>query len=152
LAVDVWRLQLGTTSALELFMRGLIASLCLVAVTACYNDSPTSPGPVSREVTLAPGQSASISEAGLTVRFIGVTGDSRCPGDAICITGGSASVRVELRSSRAGNQEVTFETGKLEPVKFGTFTVELTELSPYPFSSRPLIQPGDYRATIVVKR
>ena len=109
------------------------------------------PGPVNREVTLAPGQSASVAGAGLTIKFNGVTGDSRCPGDAICITGGSAGVHVELRSSEGARRDVTFETGNPQPVKYGTLTLELTQLAPYPFSTRP-IQPGDYRATISVKR
>ncbi|MBA2302403.1 MAG: hypothetical protein H0W08_07185 [Acidobacteria bacterium] len=132
-------------------MRSLVASLCLVAVSACYQDSPTAPGPVNREVTLAPGQSASVAGAGLTIKFNGVTGDSRCPADAICITGGSANVHLELRGSDGARQEVTFETGNPQPVKFTTLTLDLTQLAPYPFISRP-IQPGDYRATITVKR
>ena len=60
---------------------------CLLAVTACSEKSPSAPSPVSREVVLAPGQTASVTEAGITLRFDGVSGDSRCPADAICITG-----------------------------------------------------------------
>ena len=42
-------------------------------------------------------------------------------------------------------------TGDMKPVTHEDLTIALVELSPYPFSSRP-IQPGDYRATLRVTR
>ena len=79
------QLVTGMTSALSVGMRALLLSLCLLATTACYRDSPTEPGPVDQEVTLAAGRSTTIEAARVSVKFDGVSGDSRCPGDAICI-------------------------------------------------------------------
>jgi hypothetical protein len=39
----------------------------------------------------------------------------------------------------------------MRPVKHGDLTIELVQLSPYPFSSRT-IQPDEYRATLRVTR
>jgi hypothetical protein len=132
-------------------MRAYSAILCLLAVTACSDKSPASPSPIAREVVLAPGQTASIGEASLSLRFDGVSGDSRCPADAICIQGGDALVQIEVLPSGGGRQPYVLHTGDMRPVMHGDLTISLVELSPYPFSSRP-IQPGDYRATLRVTR
>jgi hypothetical protein len=129
-------------------MRSFLAAFCLIAVTGCFFGSPTEPGPVDQTVTLAPGQSASIIGTSVTLKFDGVTGDNRCPADAICVLGGSATVKI-LASSSSGNRTLTFETGKLEPVAHEGLTLELTQLAPYPFSSTP-IEHDDYRATLRV--
>jgi len=129
-------------------MRLITAVFCLFAVTACFIESPVDPGPVDQTVTLAPGQSASISGTTVTLKFDGVTGDNRCPADAMCVLGGSATVKVEAASS-GGNRTLTFETGKLEPVEYGGLRLELTQLAPYPFSATP-IKHEDYRATLRV--
>ena len=133
-------------------MRLIAAVFCLLTVTGCYRDSPTAPGPIDQQVTLAPGVSTVIEAARVSLTFIGVTGDSRCPGDAICIQGGSATVRVGLTNEVGVRQDVTFETGNPKPVTSGALTLELVELAPYPFGSRPPIQPQDYRATLRIKR
>ena len=132
-------------------MRAFIAALCLFAVTGCFLESPTEPGPINRQVTLAPGQSDTIRGTDLSVRFNGVTGDNRCPADALCVLGGSATVKVELRNGSGSPREVTFETGDLKPVEHDSFTLELVQLLPYPFSATP-IRHEDYRATIRVTR
>jgi hypothetical protein len=106
---------------------------------------------VSREVVLAPGQTTSIAEASISLRFTGVSGDSRCPADAICIQGGDALVQVEVIPARGRLQPYVLHTGDMRPVVHEDLTIALLELSPYPFSSRP-IAPGDYRATLRISR
>ena len=131
-------------------MRTFLAAFCLFAVTGCFFGSPTEPGPVDQVVTLAPGQSASIPGTSLTLKFEGVTGDNRCPADALCVLGGSATVKLKA-SAPAGERPISFETGNLEPVEYGGLTLELTQLAPYPFSATP-IKHEDYRATLRVAR
>ena len=91
-----------------------------------------------------------IATTSVTVRFNGVTGDSRCPGDAICIQGGSADVRITA-VSRETSRDYVLKTGDMRPVQVDDVTIALVQLSPYPFSSRA-IQPQDYRATLKVTR
>jgi hypothetical protein len=133
-------------------VRAFPAVFCLLAMTSCAGESPTSPSPVNREVVLSPGQSVAVEEASISLRFEGVSGDSRCPADAICIQGGDALVRIEVLSGPRGQrQPYTLHTGDMRPVTHEDLTIALVELSPYPFSSRP-IEPGDYRATLRVTR
>jgi hypothetical protein len=138
------------TSAIIGYMRALALSFCLLAVTACSEKSPVDPSPVSRELVLAPGQTSAIPEASVSIRFERVSGDSRCPGDAICIQGGNAQVEIQvLRSGRT--RPHILNTGDLRPVVDQDLTIALVELNPYPFSSRPF-PPEDYRATLRVTR
>ena len=120
-------------------------------MTACSASSPSAPTPVLREVVLAPGQAAAISEAAVAVRFDGVSGDSRCPADAFCIQGGDALVRIEVIPSSGTGQAYTLHTGDMRPVSHGDLTIALVQLAPYPFSTGP-IDPADYRATLRVSR
>lgn len=129
-------------------MRALAVVFCLFTVTGCYLDGPTDPGPIDREVTLAPGQPASVG--GTSIRFIGVTGDNRCPADVVCVLGGSATVKIRIAASGA-SRELTFETGDPKPVIHESWTLELVQLQPFPFSASP-INHEDYRATLRVKR
>ena len=132
-------------------MRALLVVVCLVSVTAC--DEPLT-GPtvaLNENFVLQPGSSAAVSSASFAVRFNRVTGDSRCPGDAICIQGGDAIVAITVIDDDT-RVDLELHTGSLQPVQYGSYTITLVELQPYPFSSRPAIQPQDYRATLKVTR
>jgi hypothetical protein len=139
------------TSAVIADMRGLLTLICLSMMTGCSGKSPATPSPVSRDVTLAPGQTVNLSEAAISLHFEGVTGDSRCPADALRIQGGDALVRIEVIPVNGRRQPYDLHTGDMKPVRHGDLTISLVELSPYPFSSHP-ISPGDYRATLRVVR
>ncbi len=130
--------------------RVVLCSLLLPLLGAC-DESPSSPsvgGPVNQTLTLAPGQTAIVTDTTLRIRFEGVSQDSRCPGDALCVWQGDATavfsvadpqdpVRVELKTD-----------GPIAAV--GRYKLQMQALMPYPFSSLGPIDPADYRATVVV--
>jgi hypothetical protein len=124
----------------------LVASLVLAA--ACQ-DQPVSPTPIDRQIVLAPGESTVVAPQ-VSVRFVTVAGDSRCPGDATCITAGDATVRIDI-SSGAEQAQRDLHTATRQPVSYQDLRIELVSLDPYPFHFRP-IQPGDYRATLRILR
>ena len=109
-----------------------------------------SPTPVDQQVVLAPGQSASIT-SDVSVRFNGVSGDSRCPGDALCILGGDAIVAVTITAGRS-TADRDLHTGNMQPVTHDGVRIDLVQLEPYPFSSLGPIDPASYRATLRVTR
>ena len=127
-------------------------ALCLLCVTACDEANPTGPSvPLSERFPLAPGESASITGTSLRLQFLHVSGDSRCPADAFCIQSGDAIVHVRAIESSTTDYELHTGGPPHAATTPSGFRIELTELQPYPFSSRT-IQPGDYRATLIVTR
>ena len=130
-------------------MQRVLIGMCLLAATACLEINPTAPGSIDEQVVLAPGEQASID--GVTLRFEGVLGDSRCPADALCVLGGDAIVKVRVSSGSGAPVDFELHTGDMKPVTHGDLTIELVQLAPYPFSSQP-IDPKDYRVTLKVTR
>ena len=130
-----------------------MAPLVLLAamIAACSQSASAPTGPVNAQVVLAPGETTDVSGAAIRLRFVGVTGDSRCPAGVLCIQGGDAIVRIDVLPSTGGQATYELHTGNLQPVQHGSLTIALVDLSPYPFVSHP-IAAGDYRATIKVTR
>ena len=132
----------------------IVAVALFASLGASCDRSPSEPsGPVNLQVELAPGQSASIAGTNLSIRFERVVSDSRCPGDAICISAGEAVVAVQVLSgaTAAGRYEVRTDPPARRRAAHGDLTIELTRLDPYPFLSRPF-PPSDYRAHLRVSR
>src|SRR5262245_25357050 len=84
-------------------MRQLIVAVLALACVSCSPSAPTAR--LNDNFVLAPGESTQVSGADLSIRFVGVQGDSRCPADAVCILGGDAIVRIEVMAS-AGSTTV----------------------------------------------
>lgn len=134
-------------------MRVTVALICLLCVTGCDEKSPSGPTvPLNERFTLSPGEVARLDGGDLRFEFVRVSGDSRCPADAICIQGGDAIV--QIRATGGNSAELlglhTGDSSQASAVYDGA-RITLIELQPYPFSSRP-IDPGDYRATLTVTR
>ena len=94
--------ELGTLFAETLAMRASFVLICLLCVTGCDEKSPSGPTvPLNQSFTLAPGEVAKLSGADLRFEFVRVTGDSRCPADAVCIQGGDAIVQIRATGGSA---------------------------------------------------
>jgi hypothetical protein len=120
----------------------VLMALALVAGCESSPAAPTDP----ETVTLAPG--ASTTYGSLELRFVRITADSRCPGDAICITAGDAQALIELDGfgSRKSTEIYLVEPSK-KTVTAGDYAVTFEALTPYPFVSLGPIAPANYRAT-----
>ena len=136
-------------------MRVVLWLICAIVAVGCVEErSPLTPAQALDErFTLAPDESAAIRDGGFTVQFVSVTGDSRCPADALCIQGGDAIVSVRVQDDRTGVSNFELHTGDAarSSATHQGFRVALVELQPYPFSSRPFT-PDQYRATLRVTR
>ena len=130
-------------------MRIFACLLIVLAAGAC--DTSTSPTtPLNTEFTLARGEARTIEDTTTEVRFNGVTNDSRCPADVVCVTGGDAHVQIRVSSGLA-TRDYVLHTGDMKPVTHDSLTIHLVQVSPYPFSSRT-ISPDEYRVTLRVTR
>ena len=123
------------------------------ALAACTSSMPTSPStPLNLQLTLAAGETAAVQGTSTRLRFLSVSGDSRCPVDAVCIQGGDALVRIDVVPADGGpSATYDLHTGSMQPVLHRNLTIALVELRPYPFSGRS-IPPDEYRATFRIMR
>ena len=133
-------------------VRWFMPVFCLLFATACNEKSPVGPTVVlNQRFTLAPGETASVEDAGLRVLFVEVTGDSQCPADVVCIQVGDALVHVRVFDGQGTPAAYDLHTG--DAFKSGVVhrlaRIALIELQPYPFSSRTIAE-EDYRATFTV--
>lgn len=127
----------------------LVAMLLALVAEGC-SSSPSAPSAdLNESITLSLGQTVRLSEARFSLTFDGVSSDSRCPGDAICITGGDAVVDVTVAPWVGSAVRYQLHTGGVGEVRHGSYTIALEQLMPYPFSSRPF-DPASYQATLRV--
>lgn len=129
------------------FLSSFVITALIAASAAACSSSPTAPSePVA--LTLAPGQSRVVGD--LSVRFVGVTKDDRCPANALCITSGDAHVAIEVAlSSEQHGFELQINDSAFRSRIIRPFRIELTEVAPYPFSIDP-IPADDYRVSLTV--
>jgi hypothetical protein len=134
-------------------MRPLLLVLCLLVVKGCDEQNPVGPTVgLNERFTLAPGEIGTVRDANVNVAFVNVTGDSRCPADAVCIQGGDALVHIRVIDGGASSAyELHTGDSSRATVTHKQLRISLVELQPYPFSSRT-IAPGEYRATLTVSR
>jgi hypothetical protein len=131
----------------------MLLAFCLLATTACDENAPTGPTvPINRQFTLAPQETALIEGTGQRVRFVRVSGDSRCPADAICVWIGDAVVELRVfEGTDASDYQLHTIDVPRAAIAHRDLRIMLVQLQPYPFSNRT-IQPSDYRATLEVRR
>ncbi len=134
----------------------------LLAMSACGSSArdvltlPTAPSstvPMGTDFTLAPGESVIVNSGAVTLRFVGITSESRCPTNALilCVWAGSARIAIRATSS-AGSRELPLETQVTkDTATVDQFVVRLVAVTPAPITTDP-IPPASYRATFRLSR
>jgi hypothetical protein len=103
--------------------------------------------------TLAPAQTARIASEGMDIRFINVTGDSRCPQGVECIWAGQVSCAVEITKNNILNQITLTDSagsGISTGQDFQNYQI-LFSVTPSPVAGKT-IAGGDYRLTLTVSQ
>ena len=97
------------------------------------------------------GQEASISSQQLTLKFLSVSEDSRCPQGASCIWEGNGKVNIELTPADQTSYVVELNTAmSLESeATYLSYRISLLDLQPYP-SAGSTIEQSEYIATVKV--
>ena len=91
---------------------------------------------------------AEISAENLTITFLKVVGDSRCPSDVTCVWEGKADLIFNI--SKNQSQEITLSTYTNNTVNvFDKYKIQLIDVKPYPTSTKT-IKPEDYVAILKI--
>lgn len=87
-------------------------------------------GKGTQELQMKPGEQKSADRGRLTVKFISIVEDSRCPMNARCIWAGNAKIKIAVSKGKAAPKFVELNTG-LEPnsVKLYGYTISLEGLT-----------------------
>jgi len=98
-------------------------------------------------------QSTKIKSEDITITFLNVTADSRCPADVMCVWMGQADIELLVQK---GDEESSINLsigGDSSPEEsiFDMYLIQLLELAPYPYSSK-VIQPDEYTATLKISK
>jgi len=103
-----------------------------------------------QQLKLQVNQEKKISKSGVTVKFVSVLEDSRCPVDTNCIWAGNAKIQIKLRKSKSAWK--TFElnsNSKPETITFEGYEIKLTDLNPK-MRSNIRINRNGYIATFAI--
>lgn len=107
---------------------------------------------LNKEFSLAARQKAYVKTDKLTVEFVSVLDDSRCPTDVDCVWAGSAKVQIKVSKGKMAAQIFELNTN-LEPktITYQGYEIEITHLMPAPKSDVDM-KSVIYSASFIVKR
>lgn len=94
-------------------------------------------------------QHIEIPTENLTITFLEVSEDSRCPSDVTCVWAGKATLRLDVAKDQ--NKVITLSTDDNAVSMFDQYQIQLMDLKPYPISTTH-INSEDYVVTIGVTK
>ncbi len=128
---------------------GLMISL---GAGACDDASgPSRSVALGRSFELRVGELTAVDQELLTVGFVGVANDSRCPIDVVCIVAGDATLRLRVRRLPHAEEVVELKTPESPRGRVDDYEIEVLRLLPAPRAAAPT-DPGSYVATLIVRR
>ena len=129
----------------------------VISTTTTTTTATTTPGtlPALLNVpfTLAPGQTTRMESEGMDIRFVYVTGDSRCPQGVECIWAGQVTCAVEITKNNILNQVTLTDSagsGASTGQDFQNYHIFFS-VTPSPVAGK-LIDGNDYRLTLTVSQ
>lgn len=106
----------------------------------------------ARQIKIQVNQEKKIADSDITLKFVSVLEDSRCPVDARCIQAGNAKLQINLRKSNGERQIFEINTNlKPQAVTFEGYEIKLTNLDPK-LKTNIRLNRDDYIATFTVNR
>ncbi|HMS42577.1 MAG TPA: hypothetical protein PKE69_20275 [Pyrinomonadaceae bacterium] len=86
---------------------------------------------LNKEFTLSANEKGFLKTGKITLEFVSVLEDSRCPIDVDCVWAGSAKIQIKLSKGKATPQTFELNTG-IAPqfIIFKGYRIEILELSP----------------------
>lgn len=132
-------------------MKRALSLLCAAFTAGCALATEPGTAALDREFGVREGEQVEVDGGSLTVRFLDVAEDSRCPVGVQCAWAGEGVV--VLRLSQAGREpaEVTLRTTPdKDSGTYEGYLVALRGLDPHPRAGAS--PPETYRATLEVRR
>lgn len=122
--------------------------LMLVAVGFFNIETPAQ----QKQFTVQINHQKTVVKNKLTVKFLELLEDSRCPKDSACIQAGTARIKIEVRKPNGASK--TFELNTTEnpqAVSFAGYEIKLIDVNPQPASNIRINRNG-YTASFSVTK
>ena len=130
------------------FLFGIV--LFMPLLSGCSSSLKAS---LNSQFTLAPGQNAHIDSESMNIKFISVTGDSRCANGVVCVWAGQVSCDVVITKDGTENSVTLTDSagsGHLDGYTFQNYKIVFS-VSPYPEAGKTIVK-GDYRLSMTVSK
>ena len=125
----------------------------IVFATGCNNQADEISAELGRKVELGIGQTVAVVDEPIKLKFIKVTGDSRCPIGAKCVWAGEVTFVLEITYLDETNTTTITQPGDTQLKSTEVFhKYEITfSVLPYPELDKE-IKDGEYRLQLVIDR
>lgn len=128
----------------------IVVLLLPAVISACGSESIEAA--LGEQFTLPVGKAAVITGERLTIKFLEVTGDSRCPKDVQCVQAGEVNCLMQINYLDTSSSLVYTQGGGTNNTfqDFNVFQI-VFNVEPYPEAEKE-IKPGDYRMVMKVTK
>jgi len=132
---------------------GIALLSILTVLSGCQGGEGTVKATLNKEFSLGIGQTAGITGEPLTVQFVEIQDDSRCPKGAMCIWQGRVSAVLQVSDGSDSTKIVLTEPGLSDQYGRGTYKkYEFTSrVQPYPELGKK-IPKDDYRVLLTIRK
>ncbi len=128
-------------------MRKIISALFLTLAFGAFLQIEAQ---AKQTVTVQINRQKTLPKSKLTIKFVSLLEDSRCPTDVRCIQAGNARIKIEVKKTGGGQQSFEINTNSQPQfINFAGYTINLTDLKPAPATNIRINRSG-YRATFAV--
>jgi hypothetical protein len=130
-------------------MKSLFIALIL---TLAFGGLVQARAQTAQKISVSVGKQKKATRSKITVKFVSLIEDSRCPDDANCIQAGNARIKVHV--SKAGSKPATLEMNTNLGEKgniYEGYAIYLTDLTPTPKANVRLNR-NAYTATFSISR
>ena len=109
--------------------------------------------PINVPFQMTVGDNVFTDKGAITIIFVGVTQDSRCPLDVECVWAGNVTVALDVQVGDQPVEEIaiTLDRDSAEQ-QVGDYLLVLTEVNPYPTQASASIDPSSYNIVLEVRR
>ena len=106
----------------------------------------------NQKITVQVNQQKTLAKNKLTIKFVSLIEDSRCPTDTNCIQAGNARIQIQVKKANGAWKTFELNTNdKPQAVSFAGYTIKLTDLNPKPATNIRINRFG-YKAVFNVSK
>jgi hypothetical protein len=146
--------------------RACIAFLLFSSLTACQTAATPAPilATTDTDIILSAGQTATVTDANISITFLSVSSDERCPSEIECAASGPATIHLSIRDGNGAISEEILQTftdsnglaptmefeGIKRSVLVDNYLIKVIGVLPYPKNRSSSIKGSEYRVTLQV--